>query len=153
MKTDYEKYDALLKFVGFTVTSETLINAYFKSFIPFPDLDEGDIMRVVGNDYKIPPERMLIHAKPAPICEPRQVSMMLIYSALQYSDTETGWIFKKHRTTILRAVRTIRNFYDTNREFRQRFTRIIFELGIDIEVLKKDGKWVEHPTTSASRSN
>jgi len=135
MKTLYAQLQEFAVQIGFTQTSDALVQDYFKSLTPLADLTECEIMKVVGNDYQIAPERMRIHAHPRPISEPRMVSMFLIYKGIDYSLQKTGAIFTKSHATVIHACHTVVNMYETNAVFRYRFTRIILELGITLEML------------------
>jgi chromosomal replication initiation ATPase DnaA len=129
MTTQTELLTSFAQFIGFTATGETMVENYLKTLPPKP-IDEGDIISVVSKEYKIDSDRMFVHAKPTPVCEPRQICMMLMFEVLDYSDTRVGLLFKKNRCTVLHAVKVIHNFIDTNKEFRLRFIGICHELGI-----------------------
>lgn len=126
-------HEQLLSFanhIGFVATAETLVNDYLAT-LPPKSIDEGDIISVVSKDFKIDADRMFVHAKPVPICLPRQICMQLFYEVLGYSDTQAGAVFNKDRTTCLHAVKVVHNFIDTNKEFRKRYIKITNEIGID----------------------
>lgn len=101
---------------------------------PKTELSTEKIEIITCNNFGI--DRNLIHSKSRrrELVMPRQVIMTIAYHVTQKSTKKSnrivGLIFKLDHATVSYSRKTVKNLIETDKNFREKFNKILYELGI-----------------------
>lgn len=101
-----------------------------------------DLIDFVASLYRIAPEDMQIKTNKRDIVEPRQVCMTFAHKKLGIPIARVGFeLAGRDHTTVLHAVRCVVNFYNSNRDFRNRIRRVLEWYQMSEEEFKQMIEW------------
>ena len=84
---------------------------------------DADIMEgMVCQLWKVTKEDLRKKTKKREIAEARQVMMFYLHKVKGNSGAKAGKEFGKDHSTVLHACKTVKNLFDTNKEFRNKIT-------------------------------
>jgi len=114
------------------------------SYFSFPGIPnntvnlQNQIERAVCKVYKCSLEELKVYGKcrKRELVEPRQLITALSHTLARNSLRIAGSIFGNHHATALHSVRTVKNLFTTNRDYREKAICICRELGLPEDYFK-----------------
>ena len=108
----------------------------------------SQVTSAVSSTYGIAEEMLYTKTGGHAISEPRQIVLILFNSLLEMTLFKCVQPFGMNYTTVCTSRKTVRNLYDTDKNFRQKFDQVLTALGLSeiqkSRLIKKIRK-VNHP--------
>ena len=93
-----------------------------------------DIKKIIEAHFQLPKGSLEQRTRKRSIVQPRQIAMVISKLKTKYSLAIIGSeIGEKDHATVLHAIKTVVNLYETSREFRNQFDPILYEFKCEKE--------------------
>jgi chromosomal replication initiator protein len=98
------------------------------------------VEKIVCEPYCVAPEELQVPTRRREIVEPRQICMVMLHKGVGLSSTITARQYtgrtnpQMNHSTVLHAIKTTRNLYETDKVFAKRFDKIATGVSEVVEV-------------------
>lgn len=86
-----------------------------------------EIVQNVAQAWGVNTEHVLMRSNKNNHVLPRMTAMFLVKEKLNLSTTQTGALFNRTHATVIHACKTIKNEYETNKDYKKKILTLLFQ--------------------------
>lgn len=105
-----------------------------KKKVSFPPLtkDEYKILEIIGDQHNVNPVDLFSEARKREIVDARMQGMVIFYVYLCYTYKRTGNVFRRDHSTVIHAVETTNDLFDSDPVFTRLFVKTLAKVAKEL---------------------